>query len=152
MNLQKGNVFHIHGSINEPNNLIVSVEDYIKRYWGKDNTYKSFLRNIFKKYNVIFIGYSLQEVEILQYMFKGFDISGNKRYMIVDCYADEYLKVSILNRYYKENYGVELIPYDKTEKGYKELEKIVDGLTIIKNEAIQNMKIYKENLNFIRRI
>lgn len=150
--LKKGDVFHIHGSIKDVDKLIVSVEDYIERYWGENNSYKSFLDSIFKNYNIIFIGYSLKEVEILQYMFKGFSITGKKRYMIVDCYADEYLKINILNRYYKNNYNVELIPYDKTEEGYKELEKIVDGLTLIKDEAILKKKIYMDNLEFIRRL
>ena len=150
--LQKGNVIHIHGSINDCENLLVSYEDYIKRYNLKGITsieqakvehYNEFLEEIFNDIDnvLLFIGYGLEEIEILQYLFnrlKDKDIaSNNNRFLLLPCYADEFLKVSYFNHYYENNYDLSIIPLDLTDNGYDGIKDFLDiMLNLLKNDKV----------------
>ncbi|WP_235713404.1 SIR2 family protein [Bacillus mycoides] len=128
--LKNGNVIHIHGSVKEEMGMIVTLNDYLK-YYGSDSKEKQlsdFLRTVFNtKYVVLFMGYGLEEYEILEYMLsKNISPQNTKKhYMLYASYKDEYKMIDLLNKYYN-NFGVELIPYDKGKKGYEQLIPIID--------------------------
>ncbi|GLH65317.1 SIR2 family protein [Parageobacillus sp. G301] len=140
--LKPQNVIHVHGSIRDISTMVISYGDYIERYGrnGKiDNRlseiYSQFMSEIFneKDYVVLFIGYGLEEIEILQFLFEGTTKKDhrphpNSRYLILPCYSDDYLKVSYLSDYYKHNFSVNIIPCDISEKGYDILEDVIDHL------------------------
>lgn len=158
-NMNFGDVYHIHGSINEVDNMIVSNEDYIQRYWCGNNVYKDFLELIFRKYDVIFLGYGLKELEILNYLFekkKGpVKKTINERLFIFDCFDHEFGKIKLLEQYYLDNYSIKLCPYSKSEKGFNALVDVVDKISQVKyEEDSKNEKrilginlLEKENLN-----
>lgn len=141
--LKGGQVFHIHGSINDIKSMIISREDYIKRYYtnkvDESRVYKGFLKRIFEEYNVLFIGYSFQEIEILQYLFEAdknrFEGTSKKRILIMDAYEYEREKVDFLRAYYKDNYKVSLCCYSKSEEGYSQLNDVVEKIKKIKDKA-----------------
>lgn len=156
--LKIGNVIHIHGSISEPDTMVISYEDYIKKY-GLNNSndnkkliqrkYSDFLSKIFNgDYVIMFIGYGLEEFEILQYMFD--DELKNKtaneyyknRYLLLPCYCDDYYKINYIANYYEKYYGMNVIPYDITEKGYEKLDEVLDSLNNL-NEIHKNSEITK---------
>lgn len=143
--LKAGNVIHIHGSIEDTKNLIVTNEDYIVRYysnWKNDTLspddkdmiarFKDFLDYVCDgKYVLLFIGYGLEEIEILQFLFDYIaerDFNSN-RYLLFPCLADEFLKVSYLNDYYMKNYHINFLPLDITEKGYDSIEGFFDFIS-----------------------
>jgi NAD-dependent SIR2 family protein deacetylase len=73
------NVIHIHGSFKNDKKMVISYEDYIRIYGGNNDDslkelrarYSEFLTEIFAKDNVVlFIGYGLEEIQILQYLFE----------------------------------------------------------------------------------
>lgn len=155
--LAKGNVIHIHGSINDCDNLLVSYEDYIKRYNMKGITtierprienYNEFLEELFNDIeNVfLFIGYGLEEIEILQYLFNRLKekaiATNNNRFLLLPCYADEFLKVSYFNHYYENNYDLSIIPLDLTDNGY---DGIKDFLDILLNLIINDKADIKDS-------
>ena len=65
-NIDKQNLYHIHGSIREKNSLVFTVDQYLHRY--QDTKFQLFLREIFSKYLILFIGYGLNEFELLDYV------------------------------------------------------------------------------------
>lgn len=154
--LQIGNVIHIHGSINDLDNLVISYEDYIKRYGDTKNNYSKFLSEVFSKdYIVLFIGYGLEELEILEYLLDDdFKHGENNRYLLLPCYSDDYFKISYLDNYYKENYKVEIIPYDMTDNGYDKMEEFLDYINELRkiegtennviDELLKGMKLIEE--------
>ncbi|MGL5149390.1 MAG: SIR2 family protein, partial [Clostridium sp.] len=152
--IKAGDVYHIHGSINDIPNMIVSNEDYIKRYWTGENPYKSFIKRIFDDYNVIFLGYGLQELEILNYLFEGENgtvkKSDNKRILLLDCFDYEKSKIKLLEEYYDTNYKIKLCPYSKSKNGFKELLAVMRKITSIKNEVQNNKAGYKRCLELIQ--
>ncbi|WP_240522288.1 SIR2 family protein [Bacillus thuringiensis] len=129
-NLKNGNVIHIHGSVKEEMGMIVTLNDYLKYYGttSKENELSDFLKKVFNtKYVVLFMGYGLEEYEILEYMLsKNISPQNTKKhYMLYPAYKDEHKMIDLLNKYYN-TFDVELIPYDKGKKGYEQLIPIID--------------------------
>ncbi|WP_196048581.1 SIR2 family protein [Clostridium saudiense] len=153
--IKRGDIYHIHGSINDIPNMIVSNEDYIKRYWTGDNSFKSFLKQIFDNYNVLFLGYSLQELEIINYLFEGekgtLDKTDKRRILLLDYFDYEKSRVTFLNDYYESNYGIKLCPYSKSKNGFKVLVDVINQIRIIKDDIEQKKEGYKRCLELIQK-
>ncbi len=63
---EPGTVIHLHGAISNPDTMILTTEDYLKHY--DHPIVQNFLKELFEKKTVIFMGYGLDEAEILLYM------------------------------------------------------------------------------------
>src|ERR1017187_5797415 len=70
---QPNTVVHLHGSIREPTGMVLTTHDYVEhyandRYGGdaqKENRVLTFLEHLFTQKTALFIGYGLEELEIL---------------------------------------------------------------------------------------
>lgn len=60
---ERGAVIHLHGSYTEPTSMVVSLKDYIEHY--ADPRVQAFLSAMFKNHTVLFVGYGLAELEVL---------------------------------------------------------------------------------------
>jgi hypothetical protein len=66
-NLINGNVIHFHGSVNDEKNVVMTIVDYMKHY--KHGLKPAvFLQEVFEKYIVLFVGYGLEEYEIIEFL------------------------------------------------------------------------------------
>lgn len=158
--LKPQNVIHVHGSVRDMSTMIISYGDYIKRYGlngnlheKKRDIYSDFMSEIFseKDFVVLFMGYGLEEIEILQFLFEGTMKDSksycNNRFLVLPCYSDDFLKMSYLSDYYKNNFGVSVIPCNMSEKGYDVLEDVLDHLlnlsksTYQENDEIAELKV-----------
>src|SRR5574344_347074 len=127
---EKRKLYHIHGSIREPKSLVFTSNQYITRYHNSE--FKVFINAIFHKYTILFIGYGLNEFELLDFMRSNVDTEGkineNASHFYLsgfDPYDDK-----IIN-YYKHYYtslNVNLIPYTylPSEEKYKHQIEILD--------------------------
>jgi hypothetical protein len=69
-------VVHLHGSVADAKSMILTTRDYVKRYANDrrtgdadlENRALTFLEHLFGHYTVLFIGYGLEELEILEYV------------------------------------------------------------------------------------
>lgn len=129
--LSNGNVIHLHGSIKDEDEMLVTINDYLKLY---GNNYKktspflsTFLNRVFNtKFLVLFMGYGLDEYEILEYILsKGNNPQIGKHYMLYPAFKEECNLVNILDKYYN-NLGVKLIPYNISKNGYEQLKTVID--------------------------
>lgn len=139
--LKNGNVIHIHGSVNKEKSMLVTLQDYLERYGAisKDThpEVSVFLDQIFNSnYVVLFIGYGLEENEILEYM-----LSKNKNpshalthYMLFPI-GDEKKKMNELYKKYYSSFGVELISYDTSGNNYDQLIPIIDEWSKVLSEV-----------------
>lgn len=129
-NLDVNNVIHLHGSVKDENTMIVSIDDYIQMYGNIDDRsndeVSTFLKDVFENYTVLFIGYGLEEQEILEYMFTKVKnpLKESKHFMLMPLLEIDNPIVNILNDYYSQ-FGVSLIPYNISQKGYETLKDIV---------------------------
>ena len=69
-------VLHLHGSIKYPKGMILTTPDYVEHYANdrrtkdrhNENYVLTFLEHLFRHKTVLFIGYGLAELEILEYI------------------------------------------------------------------------------------
>ncbi len=152
--LQNGNVIHIHGSVNDESGMVVTLNDYMLHYGNlsKDNhpELSIFLDRIFNtKYVVLFIGYGLEEYEILEYMLSKVKNPGStrKHYLLYNCFKEDKKLVNLLRKYYL-GFSVELIPYDISRAGYSQLITIIDEWSKVLN-VLSNGQDYIQKMQFI---
>ncbi len=144
-----GTVIHLHGSIQEPSTMIVTTKDYLEHY-DNDNV-QTFLRNLFEQKSVLFIGYGLEEVEILEHILRrghaGKMVQGTL-YSLQGFFKSEeplYLK---LHEYYLKSFGVNLIGFIKDFKKYKQLDDIIINWS---NKIEVNDPALSEDLDFMEK-
>lgn len=121
--LQNGNVIHIHGSVNDPKErgLVLTITDYFKAYNDGESMLPNFLDTIFNEKTVLFIGYGLEEYEILEYMLnRKRRITDIRHYMLYGLPKEEEGFFNLQESYYA-NLGVKLIKYNISEIGYRQL-------------------------------
>jgi hypothetical protein len=151
-------VIHLHGSVRDAGSMIVTTQDYIRHYANdrrdEENYVLTFLRVLFQeRKTVLFIGYSLEELEILEYVIGKAGLrqpeDGNKQirhYILQGFFSHEQEVRRTLERYYREN-GIQLIPFSRDERDWDQLIEEVERLAglmpaseTLKTEKLVEMK------------
>ncbi len=125
-NLDNGNVLHIHGSIKDKGNMIGSIVDYLSHY-QEDSEIPFLLKYIFERYTVLFIGYGLEEDEILEFIVKKAVIGKDeiRHYTLMPMYKEQKNLLSFQEDYYKQ-LGIGFVPYNISENGYDQLINVME--------------------------
>jgi len=140
-----GTVIHIHGSAKKRDSMILTTSDYLKRYSSHqpndENTYLTFLGHLFRTKSVLFIGYSLSELEILEYVIqKGVGNRGiyskqegpleePMHHIVQGFYSHEAQLMRGLSDYYLNEFNVRLLPFSKDQSGWHQLIEVVEHLS-----------------------
>jgi hypothetical protein len=143
-NLENGNVIHFHGSVNDENEVVMTIVDYMNHYKPKKNP-SFFLREVFEKYTVLFVGYGLEEYEIIEFMIK--DLSNVKNEIRHFMLYPMFTKNDNLLKFYEDYYkalGIRLIPYSIDKKGYDQLEKVIKNWAKEIGQIAQPKGFYEE--------
>jgi len=139
---QSDSVIHLHGSIDDPAGMIFTTQHYVRHYANdrssndpkKENRVLTFLERLFKDKTVLFIGYGLEELEILEYVIlKARRKSGSnqrevKHYLVQGFFSHQDLLMESMKRYYQDECGIELIPFWRDEKDWDALLDVVTEL------------------------
>ncbi|MBW4054640.1 MAG: hypothetical protein HIU83_04430 [Proteobacteria bacterium] len=130
-NIKINTLFKLHGCITQEKSIVFATRDYIKHY--NDNTVQSFLREIFGgKYLVLFVGYSLSEMEILDYLL----LKGNpaikpnvshetNNLLLLPFYKVEESLLRFEKSYFSQ-LGVVVCPYAIDTNGYNQLFSVIE--------------------------
>jgi hypothetical protein len=123
--LSAGNIINIHGSYSDPRNMVITVSHYFNRYREKYNL-SALLKSAFQDYVVLFIGYGLDEYEILEYMINRMTNEHReiKHYMLMAAFEEDQKIVDLYVNYYKE-LGIKIITYSRNKNDYKQLNTII---------------------------
>jgi hypothetical protein len=135
-NLDNGNILHIHGSIEDKGNMIGSIVDYLSHY-QEGSEIPVLLKDIFNKYTVLFVGYGLEEDEILEFIVNKAAIGKDeiRHYTLMPMYKEEENLLGFQESYYRE-LGIGFVPYNISKNGYDQLIDVIkDWSEIIKKEA-----------------
>ncbi|MGE6313692.1 SIR2 family protein [Bacillus cereus] len=139
--LKNGNVIHIHGSVKNEESMLVTVQDYLKRYGTNSKQshpeVSVFLEQVFNSnYVVLFLGYGLEEFEILEYMLSKTNNPGHTmtHYMLFPTNKEKHKMTDLYGKYYS-SFGVELIPYDTSGNRYDRLIHIIDEWSKVLGEV-----------------
>jgi len=114
---RNGNVVHIHGCLDDPDTMVITTKDYLDHYSSKE--VQEFLMYLFEKKTVLFLGYGLDEIEVLEYIFRRGGASGVsdspriRRYILQGFFNAEMALFGLLRDYYRESFSIELIGFPK---------------------------------------
>lgn len=133
---QEDTVIQLHGSVKEANSMVMSTQDYLEHYArdtkNNENPVLTFLTDLFRLKTVIFIGYGLDELEILEFIIK----KGNSRlnspkpthYILQGFFSNQADLASHLRSYYL-TLGIELIPFSRDKRDWNQLIYVLQHLS-----------------------
>ena len=133
-------VIHLHGSVLNPEGMVLTTQDYVHLYandrlrgeTGQENVILTFLEALFQHKTVLFIGYGLEELEILEYVIsKARQIRERtskevNHYLVQGFFSHEYEVMRSLRQYYKAECGIHLLPFLRDLKDWNQLLDVVD--------------------------
>ena len=131
-------VIHLHGSVKHPDGMILTTQDYVRHYANDrgpgepdaENRILTFLDYLFREKTVLFVGYGLTELEILEYVITKAKQQNNgtaaiRHYLIQGFFGHEQELARNLEAYYRES-GIQLIPFSMDQKGWDQLLDVVE--------------------------
>jgi aryl-alcohol dehydrogenase-like predicted oxidoreductase len=121
--------------------MVLTTADYLDCYSshridGKgnhENPFLTFLQTLFQLKNVLFIGYGLNELEVLEYVVqKGIKIPPNTReeprhYVLQGFFSHERELARSLESYFRQ-FGIGLLPFSRDERDWDQLGVVIKYL------------------------
>jgi len=120
-----GTVVHLHGSESQPETMVVTTKQYLSHY--DDETVQNFLNELFEKKTVLFIGYSLEEAELLEHILRRGGVKNTKvkkRFALQAFFLSQGPLYRKLHDYYQKSFGVHLIGFIRDHNDFSQLEII----------------------------
>lgn len=126
-------VIHLHGSLRDPKSMILTTNDYVRHYRNdrrvtgdEENYVLTFLDYLFANRTVLFVGYGLEELEILEYVIgkarrEGDGARGEIRHYILQGFFSHELEVMTNLETYYLGSGIQLIPFLRDQKNWDQL-------------------------------
>ncbi len=117
-------LYHLHGTIHDTSSLVFSVDEYIRHYRKKQ--VRAFLQELFTKYTILFVGYGLAELQLLEYLIIGNekDDGAVRHFYLLPMYKGEENLLEFQQAYFKK-LGIQGIAYDITDNGYEQLYHVI---------------------------
>lgn len=125
---EQGNVVHLHGCIDNPKSMVITTNDYLEHYSSEE--VQIFLEYLFKEKTVLFLGYGLEETEILEYIFKFNSKAENKDtrlFILQGFFNAENSLYEKLNKYYKNSFNADLIGFPKDWADFEHQKQIIES-------------------------
>ena len=126
----RGSVIHLHGSYVESTSMVVSLKDYIEHY--ADKRVQAFLGEMFKNHTVLFVGYGLEELEVLDHIIRSNEAlqtgKAEPRHFLLYAYrSTESVQKGFIEHFFRDQCGVCVVPYCIDAKGYPEVVEVFKG-------------------------
>lgn len=131
-------IFHLHGLFDNPEKIILTEHDYLNLYF-KDNLTVKILWSIIASFRMLFVGFGMADLDVLQFFRKTrWDLGGkgHKHFSIMN--EDDIHKRRYKRQYLREKYGIEPIFFSKTSglNEYENEEQIIAGLANIGDSSL----------------
>lgn len=121
---------YLHGIITDPTSWIMTRDEYDK-FYQLNNSFTNFVQMIFRQNNVLFLGYSLSDKEILDQIVK---VKGaGKQYILVLEEVERNKSANVVLENELKHYEITVVRYSVEQEGYEAfvsfLERVVSLLT-----------------------
>ena len=123
---EPGTVIHLHGSIKNPETMIITTKDYLEHY-DKDNV-RVLLKHLFSNHVVLFLGYGLEEAEILEHILRWGEAQKareRRKFTLQGFFRSEQPLYENLYKYYESSFGIHLIGFERDKEDYQAQERII---------------------------
>ena len=137
-NLNRKNVvLHLHGSVKNPGGMILTTPHYVQHYANDrrtkepdpENNVLTFLEYLFASKTVLFVGYGLEELEILEYVILKARLTRDlhtRHFLLQGYFSHEYELMRNMQAHYREC-GIELLPFSKDSRGWEQLLVVLES-------------------------
>jgi hypothetical protein len=133
---QANTVVHLHGSVNEPLGMILTTRHYAMHYANDraaatENRVLTFLESLFKERTVLFVGYGLEEIELIEHVINRSGPSDERRseprhFALQGFFSHQIYLMQSLRRYFASDLGVGLLPYRRDVRDWLQLAEVLD--------------------------
>jgi hypothetical protein len=123
-NIDNKRIFQIHGAIAETiniNDTVLTTKDYLNAYYNEGHL-KDFLEKIFNEYTIIFLGYGLEEFQLLEHII----IGPNNHYVLIGTYLNE-MNLFRMEKNYFEKLKINPIHYYLDFNGYYRINDVLES-------------------------
>lgn len=125
-NIDPTRLYHLHGTISDPESMILTTRRYLEHY--KNQNIVSFLKKLLSEYTVLFIGYGMEEFEVLDFLFT--KTIGSSRalnhFILLPMFRREE-NILAFEEYYYGDLGIEVIPYAIDDRGREQLYHVIEN-------------------------
>lgn len=123
-----GTVIHLHGSISAPENMIVATGEYLEHY--DSEAVRVFLQHLFATKTVLFLGYGLEEAEILEHILRRggtglAEAQARRRFALQGFFRSQDPLYRKLHHYYEKTFGVHVVGFVRDFQDYGQQELIL---------------------------
>jgi hypothetical protein len=136
---QHNTVIHLHGSVANPMGMVLTTNDYIEHYANDhrtgnpstENRVLTFLEHLFEHYTVLFVGYGLEELEILEYVIlkaRKLRTTSNeaRHFLLQGFFSHETTLLRSMEGYYLRECGIQLIPFLRDQRNWDQLLDVLE--------------------------
>lgn len=120
---------YLHGRIDIKSSWVFTTKQYDGNYLKDGYSIMKFLVDVFNTYHVLFVGYSFRDVEV-QLALRKARVDGRikKHYSLEAFNINKSIDMTIQATNFRENYNIQLIPYNIERKGYQLLLSVISEL------------------------
>ena len=132
-------VIHLHGSVLDPEQMVLTTGDYLRHYANdrgsaeaeRENRVLTFLEYLFNNRTVLFVGYGLEELEILEYVIlkagkRSASSKEPRHYILQGFFSHEEVLLRNFRSYYLNECAVGLIPFRRDDKNFGQLLEVLE--------------------------
>jgi len=148
----QGSVIHLHGCVDDSKSMVITTKDYLLHYVSEE--IHAFLQYMFESKTVLFLGYGLEEIEVLEYILKGskqLDSKERKMFILQGFFNAEMSLFEKLKEYYDQSFNATLIGFPKDYIEYEQQKDIIKDwlkeLSFSPLELVDELKLMEEELN-----
>jgi hypothetical protein len=130
--------------------MVLTTAHYLERYGHEtrsENTCLQFLRRLFDgPWSVLFVGYGLEELEILEYVFsreaKRRSRDERRHTILQGFFSHDAILAESLTDYFADDLGVTLLAFNKDIRGWHQLVEVLEDLArdAVPGEALAAVK------------
>lgn len=141
-------VYHVHGSVDSPDNMVLTSEDYFKFING-DSYFSRKLSTVLHENTVVILGYSLGDTNLKAIIseYKSFSKShviGSNIFLVSRSSVDQHVK-----DYYSHCYGIRVLDNLDVHDFFKKLNKKTPKVERIADKSIKSIrKVVYKNYHF----
>jgi len=119
--------------------MILTTSDYLRHYSNdrsqRENRVLTLLEHLFEHKCVLFIGYGLEELEILEYVIlkasRGVSRPRSqevRHYLLQGFFSNQEKLLQSLKKYYRRECHIELMPFQRDQNDWRQLIEVVEHL------------------------
>jgi hypothetical protein len=132
-------VYHVHGSIDSPDNMVITSEDYF-RFINGDSYFSRKLSTVLHENTVVILGYSLGDTNLRAIIsdYKGFSkthVIGSNIFLVSRSHVDQHVK-----DYYSHCYGIRVLDNIDIPDFFEELNEKTPKVESIAKRSIDSIR------------